>query len=398
MNPIQGDPDFVASQAHEMQTTATTLDQAAHKLQGLSHGGSHSKAMNELSAAITELASVLTSAHERYKPAGDALAAFAPELRQAMTAVNGAISATGHTDVGTAQNHLDQAFTHELLVSANPLSNQHDKDEAHHALQVATRHLDDQKTALTHAQNHYETALHDLHMAAQRARDQISDGIKDSDLNDKFSDHVHSILGHLRDILSAALAALHTILSALSTILGIMTVILTVCGFPHLAVITGGLAIIATGLDLGVQMARYQMGDITFGQFMSSLILSTVGLVLAAVGMKPLSHLPLTGPEVAKAIGQEAGFDSVSTGTEDPFAQWIDSQDGLPPHVITYSDVDPKQIAEQDGIDVPGRIRVVQPAPVTPLVVTTGGSQQTLTVAPPEQYQGQLSVYSSSQP
>jgi hypothetical protein len=376
-----------------MSQTATMLIQAAITLDGLANTD-QSKALDALSKAISELAAALTSVHTRYEPAGPALAAYSPALRTAMFAVDGAITESGSTDVGHAQRAEIRARAHEATVVANPFSSHNDLQQAAENVRQACAHTEYEHAVANHAELTYEQAMTALHTAAQAAAGQIEMGINDSHLNDGFSQYSKSIIKHLDNIISGPLQIVHEMLNGLSIALSLIG--LALAFIPAVGEFVELLGSAVTVMDMKVETIRYEFGDITYGTYVSEMLLDVTGLLLTFVGGKAAEKLlgKKVEQDVAKRVLElldEGGLHEAG----DPIAGWVDSQSQGPPTLKTYlnsgtfqpvdfTGVDPDQIVEQSGVDVPGRIRVVVPQPTAPLQV-----------APPAQLPVQLRVYSS---
>jgi hypothetical protein len=285
MRPISGDPDFVAAQAQAILDAAGQIRDASKKLYRLGYGPVRSDAVDSLQVNVRELATVLDDSWTRYENTGEALAAYAPALRDCQQRVNAAISAMGHTDVHSAQAHLTQAEAHQLVVNNNPFASQHDRDEATLAVDHARTALYHQQSAASTAQTNYDSAIADLNAAAQAAANRIELGIEMSQLNDTFGDRWNSFVQHLHDALSKALKYVHELLQKITLVLTIISIVVIVIGF-----VTGQPEIIAAGLlaglllnravtvlsliDLGVQELRFAIGDISFGELVGSAIIA----------------------------------------------------------------------------------------------------------------------------
>lgn len=293
MRPISGDPDFVAAQAQAILDAAGHIRDASKKLYSLGYGAVRSDAVDSLQVNVRELATVLDDSWTRYENTGEALAAYAPILRDCQQRVNAAISAMGHTDVHSAQAHLTQAEAHQLLVDHNPLASQHDRDEAIVAVDHARNALYHQQSAASTAQTNYDSAIADLNAAAQAAASRIELGIEMSQLNDTFGDRWNSFIQHLHDALSKALKFVHELLQKLTLVLTIISIVVIVIGF-----VTGQPELVLAGvwlnravtvlslLDLAVQEMRFTIGDISFGELVGSAIIA---------GLQTLSGMKLDG-------------------------------------------------------------------------------------------------------
>lgn len=91
---FQGDPDQVARAAKRYQDIAAAIERSLGTLQEIGTQGSQtSKALDELRSVATEVKDSITNAAERYRVTGDALARYAPRLREAVRAGDAAADA-----------------------------------------------------------------------------------------------------------------------------------------------------------------------------------------------------------------------------------------------------------------------------------------------------------------
>lgn len=397
MDLVKGDPDLVMSEGHDMRVTADALSSAARRLRDV-RLNAESKATDALDCAIEELAKVLADAHERYRPAGEALVAYAPVLRRTMKLVEDARSAADQADPGGADRHADAERAKEVIVQANPFASQHDKDEAARDAQRARAHADSEAQAEASARAQYETAMSELHTAARAAAAQIEMGIDASGLNDRFKDRMDSIIEYVDKAIGAILEAIHKLLDFVALALAGLALALAVLGVTApIALLVHALAQLVSLADLVVQTVRFARDEISLGEFLVSILLTLAGVLMLGGSGTAKTAFKIGSKahtkEVLKKFGGVAQA-SAQSAADDPAGAWLESlwapPCSAPP---SYSDIDVVQITEDSGIDVPGNLEVAPPEAQPSLEVAPPAPTEPLEVAPPEQYPVQATVH-----
>lgn len=291
MTPLTGDPSALAARASRLTSTAATILKAAEDLERLSSNLRYkSEAISAIKDDADDVATVVRDVHTRYIGTAEALTGYAPKLDAAKERARKAILAANSTDVASARQARDSYFLHMMDITHS----QADRDEYKRKWERAKIRLDEQKRALSNAQGEYDAAVEDKRLAAAAASGAIDTAMAKSKLNDSFLDKLAAALGRLAGILrayySAYLKLLKEILDVLGPILGIISLIIGFLAifFPILAPIAGALFAISkliTLIQLLISVIQFAMGDLTFGQFLASMVFVVLDKLIGKLGL-----------------------------------------------------------------------------------------------------------------
>lgn len=272
-DPVPGEPELVERAGRHYRKVALAINEAAAKLRRIAAGQDmQSEAVNAFRDSANKVAEEIARAQERYDGVGQALSAYAPQLRDAQDESTAALrqakdaeaaQASAHRASEAAQGRIDTA-----AIGADTTADQGDQRRAAGTAEAAG-------DALAAARRRLQTAIDARDTAAQRAIGAINNVVKDAELNDGLWDNVFSKVvewtGRIADWVAMA-AGLLALLFA---------------WFPPLAAAFAAVALVASLVSLAMKSIQLAMGDATWGK----VAWAAVGVLAFGVGRAALAGL-----------------------------------------------------------------------------------------------------------
>lgn len=299
VNPLPGDPSYVAAQASAMTSAAAKMTSAATSLRRLTATHFKSDAYQELAENADQTAEVLDRAAERYSGTGKALGSYATVLHHAQQRANVAIAALNQTDVWSAQQQVNQLREQSrnpiLLIDA---SRQAERDRLAIELASAENDLASQQKLAGHAVSEYEAAQQEVNTAASAAIEQIHTAVESSRLNDGAWEKFSKFMDKLAEFVATITEVLGTILSVIA---------LLTCWIPVIGQLVLVAALLVTLAGLAASAWQFARGDKSLGAFMLDAGFAVLACIpggkVIGKGVKAVAKSGLAG-SIKKAFAQ----------------------------------------------------------------------------------------------
>lgn len=304
-DPVPGDPDRVEELGRHYRKVAATINEAAAKLRRIAGGydDMESDAVDAVRSNVQQVADDITRAHKRYDGVGQALAGYAPHLRDAQFESVAALrqakdaeatQANAHQTAEAAQARIDGAPD-----GADTTADQGDHRRALGAAEAAGG-------ALAAARRRLDAAIETRDRAAQRAIGGVDEVKNSGDLNDNAWDNWGA----------KVVKVIVTVADAVAVAAGVLALVsLLIPGIgPLLAGIFGTIALGAGFISFAGNLALAPTGYAEWSDVMWSLAsVVSFGVGRAAVGALKVSVKGARGA-ARMAAGRWAGQSPAARG------------------------------------------------------------------------------------
>ncbi|MCU1424006.1 MAG: hypothetical protein JWM51_297 [Microbacteriaceae bacterium] len=352
LNPLDGDPDSIATHAAAYKLTASRLKNAADDLRDLTDDSTFvSLAVDEVRLKALDARTAAESVSVRYDGAADAMSQYAIDLRAAQDRAKNAIAtyvgADGEQSAAqTLANDLKDSVTADNGQTPNLVD---DFLAASHALQNFAA-----STAAAIAE--YNAAVDDKITAVNRALTGLKDAADTSNLNDGFFDAIGGAFQQAyewaQENLAPFLEVLHDALAKISEILDVLAFALAIGAifFPALAPLAAAVKTVALAVSITVLacsialvlLGKGSLGDVAaegIGMAAGKLVgaasngvkgaMAVAGSPAASVALTQATRQAIELPKgeellvtvVEEAVGKQvsSGVDSATSGIGNPF-------------------------------------------------------------------------------
>lgn len=268
-DPVPGDPDRVEDLGRHYRKVAATINEAATKLRRIAanYHDVESDAVDAVRSNAQKVADDITRAHERYDGVGQALAGYAPQLRDAQSESIAALRQAKDAEAAqVGANRAAEAAQSRVDAAAPAADTTADQGDHRRALGAAEAAGD----ALVAARRRLNAAIETRDQAAQRAMGGINDVKNSGDLNDSAWDNWGAKVVKVIVKVADAVAVVAGILALVSLLIpGIGPVLAALFGTIALAAslvsLAGNLALAPTGYAEWSDVMWSVAGVLSFG-------------------------------------------------------------------------------------------------------------------------------------
>ncbi|WP_143458834.1 hypothetical protein [Leifsonia sp. ALI-44-B] len=237
MKPIPGDPDVVAARAATYLGVADAIRTANQTLTRITDlSDVKSEAIDGIREEAGKVADSITKAENRYRGTAEALATYAPLLRQYQSEVETAISDAAEAAESAESQRTKQTEYEEKAQTPGP-DQAADQKWAKYYADLA----DTAEGGASSARTAYDTAYANWKKAADAARSKIDDVVDQSGLNNTLWDKISNVIKTIGEI-----AAVAAIFLSWVPILGQILVVIAIVG-AIAAIIDGAIKFAETG-------------------------------------------------------------------------------------------------------------------------------------------------------
>ncbi|MPZ66622.1 MAG: hypothetical protein GEU83_14295 [Pseudonocardiaceae bacterium] len=293
-DPVPGDPDRVADLGRHYRKVAATISDAAAKLRRIAanYHDMDSDAVDAVRDNAQKVADDITRAHERYDGVGQALAGYAPHLRDAQSESAAALRQAKDAEAAQASaSQKAEAAQARVDTATQGVDTTADQGDQRRALGAAEAAGD----ALTAARRRLDAAIETRGRAAQRAMGGINEVKNSGDLNDSWWDNWGA----------KVVKVIVTIADAVAVVAGILALIslfIPVIG-PALAALFGTIALAAGLVSLAGNLALASTGYAEW----SAVMWSVAGVLSFGVGRAAVAALKVSVKGARGAARMAAG-------------------------------------------------------------------------------------------
>jgi len=268
---IQGDPDLVGKKAKAYQEVADAIQRSTATLDAIADQiEQKSLAMDKTRELARGVSSDIGKALDRYRETGDALAAYAPELRRAQEDGDPWVAQIAHLEssVQSARTTEYYAQGSEHSTSRSSTATPEEVAEARRTAHNATRDRENLEASLETAKSRWQAAEDAKNRAAETARSRITDVVSGS--------NVHGLKDGFWDKVGHVLKQLYKVFKVICDVAGILAIFLS--WVPVLGQVLLALAAIGSILQIIESIVSFAKGDIGFGAMLLGVGMGVIGL------------------------------------------------------------------------------------------------------------------------
>ncbi|MFC8731950.1 hypothetical protein ACFT5B_05775 [Luteimicrobium sp. NPDC057192] len=268
---IQGNPDLVGKKAkayqevaNAIQRSTATLDEIANQIE------QKSLAMDKTRELARDVSSDIGKALDRYRETGDALAAYAPALRQAQDDGDPWVAQIAHLEgsVQSARTTEYYAQGSEQSTSRSSSATPEELAEARRTAHNATRDRENLEASLETAKSKWQAAEDAKNRAAETAKSKITDVVS--------GENVHGLKDGFWDKVGHVLKQLYKVFKVICDVAGILAIFLS--WVPILGQVLLVLAAIGSILQIVETIVKFHKGEIGWGGLLLGVGMGVIGL------------------------------------------------------------------------------------------------------------------------
>lgn len=248
-DPLTGNAIVVSEHAQRYLLTADAINDAAMSLITISNQqDAVGRAFDAVRDLTWEVSKEISGAEGRYRTTAEALAQYADDLTSAQERAYAAIQAAGSAqdDVGVLSTRVSTLDEAAQLPGPDQQADQQ-------RLGTAQTLLDDAHAAASAATHEYNAAVTDKDEAGNRAASLIESVVKDSPLNDGWTDNVGGFVGGIADWIGDVLGNIIDFIAAVVDVVArLLLAVLIIAALAALILLAMATLGIGSGFLIGV--------------------------------------------------------------------------------------------------------------------------------------------------